>query len=413
MTTETLRLKIPYPSDGQDPYYPAFQAMVKSLDAITFSDISERNTLFYGGGDVVWSLTSTLTFNESIVFVEPTYGQIQTLDPVADLSIPPGHFLYTEVSRGNTGRVVLGAEVASAIPVNVNATILAWHNPADNSLVWRSGARQIQGQAIGGVGNSGANSGAEYILSRLDPQLPNSKLLATGNGIVHSDSGPQGVFSLGLQQANPNPGRYEFATIEVDRFGRVTFAESTDPGAVNQRQIDVPIEPASTNLTIVKIGQGFDNPTTVPWTITYTFDDGLGNQDKATALVWRSAQVTGLAFYEVGMRYPLSVPLDAASYGDDSGVILKACLYGQGVEIDGSVRFVIDIDGDVHQVTKVGFADGRRYQITLADLPNLGAPRPGARGVITVIYGNQSNPNKRYRVGFGGVDVAFVNYVRP
>lgn len=164
MTIETLRLKIPYPFDGQDPYYPAFQAMVKSLDAITFSDFSERNTLFYGGGDVVWSLTSTLTFNEDIVFVEPTYGQIQVLEPVSDLSIPAGHFLYTEVSRGNTGRVVLGAEVASAIPVNINATILAWHNPADNSLVWRSGARQIQGQGIGGVGNSGLTPGRVHLV---------------------------------------------------------------------------------------------------------------------------------------------------------------------------------------------------------------------------------------------------------
>ena len=78
MTQETRRIKIPYPSDGQDPYYPDFEAMVKAIDSSVFGSVSDRNTLFFGGGQISWS-NGVLSFNDVITYVEPTFGQRQTL----------------------------------------------------------------------------------------------------------------------------------------------------------------------------------------------------------------------------------------------------------------------------------------------------------------------------------------------
>ena len=418
MTVETRRLRIPYPSDGQDPYYPAFEAMVKAIDAVAFSDVSNRNTLFYGGGDVTWQFDATLTFSEPIVFVEPTYGQVQVMGPPASpISIPSGHFLFTDLSRGNTSSVDLEPLVSSAVPTNINSTILAWHNPSDNTLIWRSGARQIAGQVLGGVGNSSAPSNSEYILARRDVQLPNSRTLSAGAGLEVDDGGALGQFKFALLPSGVTAGRYEFATLEVDQYGRVTLAEGNDPNSVNQRTFFVSQEPTGPNFRAIKVGVGLRalRINSVPDADSFDFIDDQGNTDTAMAMSWVSNQATALSPYELVMRYPFTVPLDALSYGDANGVLIKICFKGNGVLVDAELRVSIKLDNATYHVIKVAQSAAKVYKISISDFPDLitAGLRPGARGIVSVGYANQANIGTNYEATFGPIDVAFINYIRP
>lgn len=411
MTTETNRLRIPYPSDGQDPYYPAFDAMVRSIDAIGFSDVSSRNTLFYGGGTVTWHLDATLTFELPINFIEPTYGQRQALEaPVDPIAIPPGHFLYTELSRGSTSPVDLEFFVASGLAPNINAAVMAWHNPSDNTLIWRSGSRQVLGESLDDVGNSGAIDTAQYILASINPQLPNGRLLTAGTGLTETDFGPGGQLRLGLDDSGATPGVYSFPTLSVDRYGRVTGVSSNDPLQVIQRHLDVSAESDSANFTK---SFGFElEPygTPVPTSRTLKFIDPDGESHNALTRSWRSKPVNAVAVFTTKMAYSFKVPHDAADFGTVSN-FMSFCLGGNGILPLSEARLSFTIADGTFEVVKAIENGARRYSVHRDEFGlTEGDLVAGARCVLTIEYTNHAAPGFPYEVDYGPVDMVFPNY---
>lgn len=412
MTTETTRLRIPYPSNGQDPYYPAFEAMVRSIDAVGFSDVSNRNTLFYGGGEVVWNVDATLTFASSIIFIEPTYGQRQSLDAPADaIPIPPGHFLFTELSRGSTSPVSLEAFVASGLAPDINASVMAWHNPSDNSLIWRSGARQVLGQAIDDVGNSGASDVAEYVLASIDPQLPNARLLTAVDGLTETDLGAGAQLRIGLEDTGIAPGTYTFASFTVDNKGRLTDAQSNDPLQVIQRHMDIGMEPESANF--IKLG-GFDiEPYNAPLLTSRAirFEDSDGAFHNALTRSWKSLPVNANAIFTTQMSYSFKIPRDALDFGDSTRFV-SIYLGGSGILQSSEARITLEIGGNEYAVIKAVDLGAYRYDIHRDEFGlDENDVVPGARCVLKVAYTNHAAQNFPYVVDFGPVDLVFPNYI--
>jgi hypothetical protein len=413
MTTETRRLRIPYPSDGQDPYYPAFDAMVKAIDAMGFADVSDRNTLFYGGGTILWEVGAKLTFDEPINYVEPTYGQRQVMNPPANpIAIPAGHFLVTELSRGSTSSVDLEPIVVSGVTPSVFASVLAWHNPADGSLIWRSGARQLLGEAIGDVGNSGASDTADYVVVRRSAELPNSRVLSAGDGLIYTDEGPQGQVTFGLDgEIAPDIAGQEFtfASLTVDRYGRVTAASSGTPTAFFERHIEMTVAPDDANfVSVTGVGlKPFGEPVPTARFVLFTREDG--ERDPAMSRSWRSINVGANTPYHTKMHYPFTVPLDARRYGDDD-VFMRLHLGGSGIDPNPELRLTLSLGGVLYAEVKVAYNEARQYIIKASDF-NLDGVQAlaGRRAVLTASYINYAGIGADYTVDFGPLDLVFLN----
>lgn len=406
MTNETRRLHIPYPSDGQDPYYPAFDAMVKALDAIGFSDVSDRNTLLYGGGEVSWD-DSEVFFTQDISFVEPSYGQRQVISPLsAPLNIPSAHFLYTELSRGTTSPVSLEPMVGSGINLNINTLVLAWHNPDDGSLIWRSGARQIPGEVIGDVGNSAASDAHPYLLISAAAQLPNSRRLSPASGIELTDEGPQGNLTIGLSPSGVAAGDYTFASFTVDESGRITEAVSNPTGGVTNRVIDIDVEPNSAYFSKLAGGGVSSGTSIVP---TAVLADAIisGVTSHFMALTYESNTVSATTTYTTRMRYPFRIPTDAATL--DSATLFVSCSGSAENEV-----LVELIHNDVTYSAVKSLAFGQSHiSVSAADL-GLSSITAGARCVLSVRCTNDADPLLgQYVVAFGPISLTFPNFIAP
>lgn len=406
MTNETRRLHIPYPSDGQDPYYPAFDAMVKALDAIGFSSVSDRNSLLYGGGEVRWG-NGAISFSDDIVFVEATYGQRQVMSPPDEpISIPPGHFLYTELSRGATSSVSLEAIVGNSIDININTSVMAWHNPSDGSLIWRSGARQINGEVIGDVGNSAASDSHPYLLTSAAAQLPNARRLSPANGIEFTDFGPQGNFTIGLLPTGVTAGDYTLASISVDEMGRITAASSNPSSGTSNRIINVDVEPNSAYFSKLAGGGISGGSAIVPSAV---IGDAIisGVTSHFMALSYESNSVSATTTYTTRMRYPFRVPTDAATLS--SALLFVTCTGSAENEV-----IVELMHNDVTYSAVKALAFGQSYiSVTPADL-GLPAISAGARCILSVRCTNDADPIAgQYTVAFGPASLTFPNFVAP
>jgi hypothetical protein len=142
MAEETDRFKIPYPSRGATNYFDVYQSGMEAIDAAVFASFSERNTVVHGGGTITWSLVGSnyeFTFSDSISYQTPTFGQSQSAIG-ANVEVPPAHFVYADISRGSTSSSTSLVFVASTqVPVDNVSTVLAWHNPSTNELLFVTG----------------------------------------------------------------------------------------------------------------------------------------------------------------------------------------------------------------------------------------------------------------------------------
>ena len=144
MPESTPRFSIAYPSDQQQPFFDTFESGITEIDSLLFAGYDDRGTVALGGGTLSWDGggTNELSFTSDILFVSPTFGQVESLTTaVSPVTIAPGEFLTVELTRGATSAKNLDATllVSSSPTVGSRRRILCWHNPSDNSLVFLTG----------------------------------------------------------------------------------------------------------------------------------------------------------------------------------------------------------------------------------------------------------------------------------
>ena len=413
MTQETRRLKIPYPSDGQDPYYPAFEAMIKNVDAIAFSEVSDRNILLHGGGDILWQ-NDRVSFSEDIVFAESTYGQTQVLSAQDNIHIPAGHFLYVELSRGNTSKVVLSPEVDYSVPVNTQATTLAWHNASNGTLFWRSGAQQVDGQSIAGVDNVGTPNTSNFLLAGNDPSLPNGRVLVAGatNTLDLLDSGAGGSVSVDLKPINGVEGNYTLASFQVNQFGQISSISEFNPQVLNARTIDLDVEPTAGMFKVYQNtvgirpsgqhGSGVDE---------MIMTDAQGIEHSILTQSWESMPAQALDFISVSLIYSFKIPRDAVQLGDGT-TLFRHYMKVSGHLADTSVLYILKINGNIYQVNQSLTAQDEITDVAFNSIQNI-ALQSNARATLEVRVSNQVNQNSPFAVDYGPLQLTFSNVVTP
>lgn len=419
MTQETQRLRIPYPSDGQDPYYPAFQSMVQSLDTITFSGISDRNTLMYGGGNVTW-LNQVLTTTEPLVYVEPTFGQRQTLATMSELSIPLGHFLYVDLSRGNTSSVSLAPLVSSSVPVSTTASVLAWHHPQTGVLYWRTGAKQIDGQVITGVeGGSNGTSGS-YVLAEIDASLPNSRYLQPGvsNTIAINDEGAGGRILLDLAEQPGVAGDYTLASLTVNNYGQITEITPYIPTDLGVRTIDETVESKVGYFNVVQNTTGIR--------MAGTYGDGMsiaeavdssGLRHRYINHGWESVPVTSQAFMQVQMVYPFKIPADAISM-THTDYRFRHFIQTAGLQAQATVIYFLHMGDETASFITSLEAGDQIVDVPVEYFAGLDIQaHQGAQCTLTVTITNSLDASNPFTIEYGPLQLTFMTgedpYVPP
>jgi hypothetical protein len=156
MAESTPRFSIAYPSNQQQPFFTTFENGITEIDSLLFAGYDDRGTVTLGGGTMSWDGggTNELSFTSDILFVSPTFGQVESLTTaVSPVTIAPGEFLTVELTRGATSAKGLDATllVSSSPTIGSRRRILCWHNPSDNSLVFLTGLSIRAGSGSSGV----------------------------------------------------------------------------------------------------------------------------------------------------------------------------------------------------------------------------------------------------------------------
>lgn len=110
-------MRWPYPSDGQDPWYDAFAAMVSSQDASAYAGFEDRNTFISGGGTFTFTAaTGEVEWTAPIRIVLPSTGTTQNATTPLVVTLQDGQCAYVLLDRGSTAPNNLAVLTAFALP---------------------------------------------------------------------------------------------------------------------------------------------------------------------------------------------------------------------------------------------------------------------------------------------------------
>lgn len=235
MAEKTQRFNIPYPSKGQDNYYETFVSMVNRIDSLEFSSFDQANQFVFGGGTITWE-NSVLSWTSEISLISPTFGTKQSLVRSSEinsngLTIPIGHFLQYDVSRGGTLSISIDeVTISSQIDIDRASQPLCYHD-SSGKLVFITGLVLDNGSSVVGLGNGGSGGGSsDYLLLSSDESLENSRTLVVTNDISLTDFGAGNNAQLGLADLPSDPsGTYSHPRLTVDSKGRVTSITEGSP----------------------------------------------------------------------------------------------------------------------------------------------------------------------------------------
>ena len=137
------------------------------------------------------------------------------------------------------------------------------------ALVWLTGQWRILVAGIGASGGAGGSTASSYITINPEPTLTNERRLTVSSNLVMTDNGPNATVNLNLSQilGAGNQGTYQYATVTVDAFGRVTGISAGTPGAATTAGfLTAGAEPGLPNRRVMSGGLG-----------TTVTDGGAGN----------------------------------------------------------------------------------------------------------------------------------------
>ena len=122
--SETTKLKIVFPSEDEDYWYPIFELFANGIDAYLYASVEDRNLIITGletitfnpvTGEVSW--TSDLKIR---TFVTGYYCYVEA----GTIVIDNGQCGYVELVRGLTENVRLDLKIDSAVGKTDNALVL-------------------------------------------------------------------------------------------------------------------------------------------------------------------------------------------------------------------------------------------------------------------------------------------------
>jgi hypothetical protein len=135
--SETTKLKITFPSEDEDYWYPTFELFANGIDAYLYASVEDRNLIITGletltfspaTGRVAW--TSALKIR---TFVTGYYCHV----PAGSITIEEGQIGYVELVRGLTENAQIELKVGNSVGKTDNALVLFFRE--NNKLYVRNG----------------------------------------------------------------------------------------------------------------------------------------------------------------------------------------------------------------------------------------------------------------------------------
>jgi hypothetical protein len=126
-------LKIPFPSENEDPFWDGYLAQIEAQDALAFQAKIQSN-IFVGGGGTITFTPGTSTLNWTSDFIIPVfhYGKKITISFGPDnlnrqAIIPDGYAIVVEIPYSMTDNVVGQMRLlAQLTPANHQQCVIGW-----------------------------------------------------------------------------------------------------------------------------------------------------------------------------------------------------------------------------------------------------------------------------------------------
>ena len=138
------RMRWPYPSEDQNPWYEAFKGLVTALDASGYASREDRHLICAGGGTLSWA-APVFTWTAPIKISAAIPGFLWQLD-AGSVSIDDGQVLYVTLTRGITANQTVTPTVANQVPSSDQTLVLAVR--IGTRLYLRSGVSIADGGSI-------------------------------------------------------------------------------------------------------------------------------------------------------------------------------------------------------------------------------------------------------------------------
>lgn len=162
------RMRWPYPNEGSDPWYDAFEDFVGAQDASTYATNEAKNIILAGGGVFTWDApTSTLTWDAAILLNSSGSGFTESVAaaPVG-ITVAEGDLCYVSFVSSPTENTVLSIQSGSFLPPSdPDRTFVLWRRENDR-IFFRNGAVLEDGESAAVI-DDGPGAGADQIYFQL------------------------------------------------------------------------------------------------------------------------------------------------------------------------------------------------------------------------------------------------------
>lgn len=262
------RMKWPYPSEGADPWYDAFESLVSAQDASTFAVEEAKNIIMSGGGTLTWSvLTGVLTWTEPLVLNSSNSGFLESI-PAGTISVPDdGDLGYVRFLSSPQENVTLVLRVAATVPnTDPDRTFVIFRRKGSR-LFFRNGAVLQDGESAAII-DDGPGAGAGTVEFQRDGVVfGTTDTLNFVGPVAIAGTVAAGVASIELQLASAST-QVTVTPYTLDTDYRAFYVNRATPSVVNLPSASTLAE----QFVLIKTVTG--NPVTVQATGPDTVDGG-------------------------------------------------------------------------------------------------------------------------------------------
>ena len=157
-------MKWPYPGEGVDPWYDAFEAMVRAQDGSVLALNDVKNIILSGGGTISWNAgTGIVEWTLPIQLNSALSGFIESI-PAGSLYVPDdGQYGYVRFVPSPQQNVELVMRATDVLPGSDVDRVYALFRRRQNKLYWRNGGVLASGESAAiiddGPGGGGGGGG--------------------------------------------------------------------------------------------------------------------------------------------------------------------------------------------------------------------------------------------------------------
>lgn len=187
MSESSSRMRWPYPSEGQDPFFATYQAQISAQDASAFALVENQNIFIMAGGTITWAASSgLLSWATSIELNSAQTGFKWSISP-GSITLADGECFYVDLSHNPVVSTSVVAAKASKLPSTGLDTVLLL-GVRNGARVYFRGGKVIQdGESTaifetggGGVSNHEALTGLQGGQLNQHYHLTNTEHTAVG-----------------------------------------------------------------------------------------------------------------------------------------------------------------------------------------------------------------------------------------